>query len=89
MTDKAILNQIMKLRVTFPQYYKHYGREENVALAKIWQKQFAEVEDGDMIKVVDSFIGSHTFPPSIKELLDELKGLEMTRLVQQQPIMRP
>lgn len=86
MTDQTILNQLLKLKVTFPNHYKHYGKEENVALAKIWQKQFASVEDSDMIQVVDAFISNNSFPPSIKELKDALKNLEVERMVNRKPV---
>lgn len=86
MTDQAILNQLLKLKVTFPNHYKHYGKEENVALAKIWQKQFAAVDDSDMIQVVDRFISDNPFPPSIKELKDALKNLEIEKMISQKPV---
>ena len=83
MTNQAILNQLLKLRVTFPNHYRHYSTEENVALAKIWQKQFAEIEDADMIQVVDKLISDNPFPPSIKELKDALKSFELEKTVRQ------
>lgn len=86
MTDQAILNQLLKLKVAFPGHYKHYGKEENVALAKIWQKQFAEIEDADMIQAVDKFISDNPFPPSIKELKDMIKNLQLERMINHRPV---
>lgn len=81
MTDQVILNQLLKLKVAFPGHYKHYGKEENMALAKIWQKQFSDIEDADMIQAVDGFISNSTFPPSIKELKDAVNGAHIERQV--------
>ena len=86
MNAQQIVDGIMTLRTAYPSFYKNYGNAECMALAKTWTKHFGRFDGDDLDAVLQSWIARNNFPPSIKEMLDEFKAVEVERAVQARPV---
>ena len=75
MTREEAIKVLAILKAAYPNSYRGMTKEEAHGTVAVWAAQFAGVPVSVVMIAVNKIISKNTFPPSINEVKDELRGL--------------
>lgn len=77
MTEREISEVLAVLKVAYPQQLSKLSKADALATMRLWRMEFDKVPSDVLMLAVRRHIGKSEFFPNIKELKDELKGMNM------------
>lgn len=75
MTREETIKVLAILKAAYPNSYRGMTKEEAHGTVAVWAAQFAAVPVSVVMIAVNKIISKNTFPPSINEVKDEIRGL--------------
>lgn len=75
MTKTETAQILAILKAAYPNSYKNLTAEDAAATVNVWTAQFANMPVSVVIVAVNKLISTNTFPPSIKEVKERIRGL--------------
>lgn len=75
MTKTETAQILAILKAAYPNSYKNLTAEDAAATVNVWTAQFANMPVSVVIVAVNKLISTNTFPPSIKEVKERMRGL--------------
>lgn len=75
MTREEAIKVLAILKAAYPNSYRGMTKEEAHGTVAVWAAQFAGVPASVVMIAVNKIISKNTFPPSINEVKDEIRGL--------------
>ena len=75
MTREESIKVLAILKAAYPNSYRGMTKEEAHGTVAVWAAQFAGVPASVVMIAVNKIISKNTFPPSINEVKDEIRGL--------------
>ena len=75
MTREEAIKVLAILKAAYPNSYRGMTKEEAHGTVAVWAAQFAGMPASVVMIAVNKIISKNTFPPSINEVKDEIRGL--------------
>lgn len=75
MTREEAIKILAILKAAYPNSYRGMTKEEAHGTVAVWAAQFAKMPASVVMIAVNKIISKNTFPPSINEVKDEIRGL--------------
>ena len=75
MTREEAIKVLAILKAAYPNSYRGMTKEEAHGTVAVWAAQFANMPASVVMIAVNKIISKNTFPPSINEVKDEIRGL--------------
>ncbi len=75
MTQKEATQILAILKAAYPNSYKNMTKDEAIGTVNVWAVQFAEMPAKVVMIAVQKLISTNTFPPSIGEVKEKIRGL--------------
>lgn len=75
MNIKETAQILAILKAAYPNSYKNLTDDDATATANVWAAQFAKMPVGVVLIAVNKLISTNTFPPTIKEVKERIRGL--------------
>ena len=75
MTREEAIKILAILKAAYPNSYRGMTKEEAHGTVAVWAAQFAKMPARVVLIAVNKIISNNTFPPSINEVKDEIRGL--------------
>ncbi|MBO5909360.1 MAG: hypothetical protein J6Q67_06270 [Clostridia bacterium] len=75
MTRDETIKQLSILKAAYPNFYKDMSRDTANGTINIWASQFAKYPANVVMIAVNKLISLNTFPPSINEVKEKIRGL--------------
>lgn len=75
MTREEAIKVLAILKAAYPNSYRGMTKEEAHGTVAVWAAQFAKMPVSVVLIAVNKIISKNTFPPSINEVKDEIRGL--------------
>ncbi len=75
MTKTETAQILAILKAAYPNSYKNLTADDAAATVNVWAAQFANMPVGVVMIAVNKLISTNTFPPTIKEVKERIRGL--------------
>lgn len=75
MTVEESIKLLALIKLAYPNSYKDIDKDTQLATVKMWQRTFNDLPFAIMEMAIDHFVKKSKFPPTIADVIDELKGL--------------
>lgn len=75
MTQKEATQILAILKAAYPNSYRGMTKEEAVGTINVWATQFINIPVDVVMIAVNKLISTNTFPPSIGEVKEKIRGL--------------
>jgi hypothetical protein len=75
MTREEAIKVLAILKAAYPNSYRGMTKEEAHGTVAVWAAQFANMPASVVMIAINKIISKNTFPPSINEVKDEIRGL--------------
>ena len=75
MTQKEATQILAILKAAYPNSYKGMTKEEAIGTVNVWATQFINMPASVVMIAVNKLISTNTFPPSIGEVKEKIRGL--------------
>lgn len=75
MTRDETIKLLAILKAAYPNSYRGMTKEEANGTVLVWSTQFAKYPASVVMIAVNKLISKNTFPPSISEVKEEIRGL--------------
>lgn len=75
MTRDETIKVLAILKAAYPNSYRGMTKEEAGGTVAVWASQFASLPVNVVMIAINKLISTNTFPPSINEVKDEIRGL--------------
>lgn len=75
MTQKEAAQVLAILKAAYPNSYRGMSAEEATGTINVWAVQFADMPAKVVMIAVQKLISTNTFPPSIGEVKEKIRGL--------------
>lgn len=75
MTKTETAQILAILKAAYPNSYKNLTADDAAATVNVWAAQFAKMPVGVVMIAVNKLISTNTFPPTIKEVKERIRGL--------------
>ena len=75
MTRQEAIKVLSILKAAYPNSYKGLSKEEANGTINIWATQFANIPFNVVAIAINKIISTNTFPPSIGEVKEKIRGL--------------
>lgn len=75
MTKTETTQILAILKAAYPNSYKNLTADDATATVNVWAAQFANMPVGVVMIAVNKLISTNTFPPTIKEVKERIRGL--------------
>lgn len=75
MTQKEATQILAILKAAYPNSYKGMSKEEAIGTVNVWATQFIDIPVSVVMIAVNKLISTNTFPPSINEVKEKIRGL--------------
>lgn len=75
MTREEAIKVLAILKAAYPNSYRGMTKEEAHGTVAVWAAQFASMPASVVMIAINKIISKNTFPPSINEVKDEIRGL--------------
>ena len=75
MTQKEATQILAILKAAYPNSYRGMTKEEAVGTVNVWATQFVDIPVSVVMIAVNKLISTNTFPPSINEVKEKIRGL--------------
>ena len=75
MTQKEATQILAILKAAYPNSYRGMTKEEAVGTVNVWATQFINIPVNVVMIAVNKLISTNTFPPSIGEVKEKIRGL--------------
>lgn len=75
MTQKEATQILAILKAAYPNSYRGMTKEEAVGTVNVWATQFINIPVSVVMIAVNKLISTNTFPPSIGEVKEKIRGL--------------
>ncbi len=75
MTQKEATQILAILKAAYPNSYKGMTKEEAIGTVNVWATQFIDMPVSVVMLAVNKLISTNTFPPSINEVKERIRGL--------------
>jgi len=75
MTRDETIKLLAILKAAYPNSYRGMTKEEANGTVLVWSTQFAKYPANVVMIAVNKLISKNTFPPSINEVKEEIRGL--------------
>lgn len=75
MTREEAIKVLAILKAAYPNSYRNMSKEEASGTVMVWQTQFANIPAEMVMAAVNKLISTSTFPPSIAEVKDKIRGM--------------
>lgn len=75
MTREETIKVLAILKAAYPNSYRGMTKEEAHGTVAVWAAQFAKMPVNVVMIAINKIISKNTFPPSINEVNDEIRGL--------------
>ena len=75
MTQKEATQILAILKAAYPNSYRGMTKEEAVGTVNVWATQFINIPASIVMIAVNKLISTNTFPPSIGEVKEKIRGL--------------
>lgn len=75
MTVEETKKILAIVKAAYPNAYKDMTKKEALGTVTVWASQFAEMPATVVLIAVNKLISTNTFPPSIKEVKESIRGL--------------
>lgn len=75
MTQKEATQILAILKAAYPNSYRGMTKEEAVGTVNVWATQFINIPANVVMIAVNKLISTNTFPPSIGEVKEKIRGL--------------
>lgn len=75
MTQKEATQILAILKAAYPNSYKGMTKDEAIGTVNVWATQFINIPASVVMIAVNKLISTNTFPPSIGEVKEKIRGL--------------
>lgn len=75
MTVEESIKLLALIKLAYPNSYKDIDKDTQLATVKMWQRVFDILPLPIMEMALDHFVKKSKFPPTIADMMDELKDL--------------
>lgn len=75
MTQKEATQILAILKAAYPNSYRGMTKEEAIGTVNVWATQFINIPVNVVMIAVNKLISTNTFPPSIGEVKEKIRGL--------------
>ena len=75
MTQKEATQILAILKAAYPNSYKGMTKEEAIGTVNVWATQFINIPVNVVMIAINKLISTNTFPPSIGEVKEKIRGL--------------
>lgn len=75
MTRDETIKLLAILKAAYPNSYRGMTKEEANGTVGVWSAQFADIPANVVMIAVNKLISTNTFPPSISEVKERIRGL--------------
>ena len=75
MTRDETIKILAILKAAYPNSYREMTKEEANGTVAVWATQFANMPADVVMIAINKLISTNTFPPSINEVKDKIRGL--------------
>lgn len=75
MTQKEATQILAILKAAYPNSYRGMTKEEAIGTVNVWATQFINIPVDVVMIAVNKLISTNTFPPSIGEVKEKIRGL--------------
>ena len=75
MTQKEATQILAILKAAYPNSYRGMSKEEAIGTVNVWATQFMSIPAPIVMIAVNKLISTNTFPPSIGEVKERIRGL--------------
>lgn len=75
MTRDEAIKVLAILKAAYPNSYRGMTKEEAQGTVAVWATQFTDMPVGVVMIAVNKLISTNTFPPSINEVKERIRGL--------------
>lgn len=75
MTQKEATQILAILKAAYPNSYRGMTKDEAVGTINVWATQFFNIPVNVVMIAVNKLISTNTFPPSIGEVKEKIRGL--------------
>jgi len=75
MTQKEATQILAILKAAYPNSYKGMTKDEAIGTVNVWATQFIDIPANVVMVAVNKLISTNTFPPSIGEVKEKIRGL--------------
>lgn len=75
MTRDETIKVLAILKAAYPNSYRGMTKEEANGTVAVWASQFANIPVNIVMIAVNKHISTNTFPPSINEVKERIRGL--------------
>ena len=75
MTRDETIKVLAILKAAFPNSYRGMTKEEANGTVAVWAAQFGNIPASVVMIAVNKLISTNTFPPSINEIKERIRGL--------------
>lgn len=75
MTRDETIKVLAILKAAYPNSYRGMTKEEANGTVAVWASQFANMPVNIVMIAVNKLISTNTFPPSINEVKEKIRGL--------------
>lgn len=75
MTQKEATQILAILKAAYPNSYRGMSKEEAIGTVNVWATQFIDMPVQVVMVAINKLISTNTFPPSIGEVKEKIRGL--------------
>lgn len=75
MTLEETIKLLALIKVAYPNSYKDIDKDTQLATVNMWHRAFSQTQYPIIQMALDHFIKGSKFPPTIADIIDELKSI--------------